>query len=336
MSKLKVGIIGLGVGEKHISAFDSHRNCEVIALCDFSEKKIKTTANRYSNKMFTKNSDDILDNPKIDIVSIASYDDYHFDQVKKAVRNGKHVFVEKPLCLFMHEAKEIRSILNNNPNVKLSSNLNLRTCPRFKRARKAVQTGEMGDVYFIEGDYLWGRIYKLTSGWRKNMDFYSIVYGAAVHIIDLIIWMTDMKPIEVQGFGNQIASSPSDFKYNDFACILMKFKNGTVAKVSANGGCVHPHFHQLSIYGTKKTFIHNILGGKWLEPDNSKIQKKDITEKYPAIDKKGQMITSFIDSILNPSEPCIATFEDVINTMSICFAAEKSIQKGKVVKVEYI
>lgn len=336
MNKLKAGIIGLGVGEKHISAFEDHRNCEVTVLCDFSEQKIKALENKYPNKIFSLNPYDILNNPDIDIVSIASYDNYHFDQVKKAIENGKHVFVEKPLCLYWQEAKEIKSLLNNNPNIKLSSNLNLRTCPRFKRARKAVQSGEMGDVFFIEGDYLWGRIHKLTSGWRKNMEFYSIVYGAAVHLIDLIIWITDMKPIEVQGFGNKIASSHSDFKYNDFACILMKFENEMVAKISANGGCVHTHFHQLNIYGTNKTFIHNLSGGRWLEPDNAEIRIKDITEEYPAIDKRGLMITSFVDSILDSTAKSLIKFDDIISTMSVCFAAEKSIHEGKIVKVEYI
>ena len=336
MIKLRAGIIGLGVGEKHIDAYQSHPKCEVIALCDFDDKKISKAKEEYPGFRITKHAEDILNDPDIDVVSVASYDNYHFEQIMEGLENGKHLFVEKPLVLHFHVAVSIRRLLKENRDIQLSSNLNLRTAPRFVRLKEAVQSGEMGRVFYFEADYLWGRINKLEDGWRKNMDFYSIIHGAAVHMIDLLIWIMEMRPVEIQGYGNHIATEDIDFRYNDFAAILMKFKNGMIAKVSANGGCVHPHFHRVSVFGTEKTFFNDISGGKLIGSRNPKTEITEVTEKYPARSHKGDVITSFIDSIVDLDAKPVVSCDDVFATMSVCFAAEKSIQDEMPLTIEYI
>ena len=136
MVKLNVGIIGLGVGEQHKLGYESHPNSQVTMLCDFSKNKIEKYQKKYPDLEITDKADDILEKPDIDIVSIASYDNYHFKHIMKALKNGKHVFVEKPLCLYENEAKEIRNFLNSHPDLILSSNLIMRKYPRFKYVKK--------------------------------------------------------------------------------------------------------------------------------------------------------------------------------------------------------
>jgi len=96
MTKLRTGIIGLGVGEKHIEAFNAHPNCEVTAVCDFSEEKLSIWRRLCPDAKGTRKAQDILEDPTLDIVSIASFDNYHFEQARSAIQNGKHLFVEKP------------------------------------------------------------------------------------------------------------------------------------------------------------------------------------------------------------------------------------------------
>jgi predicted dehydrogenase len=333
---LRAGIIGLGVGKKHIEAFNGHPGCKVTTLCDFSEEKYAETSKEYPSMRITKEAKDILHDPELDIVSVASFDNYHYEHVLSALENRKHVFVEKPLCLYPHEAISIRRVLDKNRDVQLSSNLNLRTCSRFVRLKEEILSKEMGDIFYMEGDYFWGRIHKMTNGWRGNMEFYSIVLGAAVHMIDLLIWISGQYPVGVQGYGNQIATSGSGFRFKDFASILMKFENGMIAKVCANGGCVHPHFHRVTVFGTKKSFLHEISGGVWLEPGGTEVERIEVKEKYPGVEERGKVITTFIDSILDPKARAIVPTEDVFSTMSVCFAAEKAIKEEKPIKIEYI
>jgi predicted dehydrogenase len=305
-------------------------------VCDFSEEVLTSVRSKHPAIKTVKNADDILLDKDIDLVSIASYDNYHYEQTVKALENQKHVFVEKPPCLFREEAVTIKELLKKNSFLMLSSNLNLRTCPRFRNLRALIRSGEMGEVFYFEGDYLWGRIKKLTNGWRGKMPFYSLVYGAAVHIIDLLIWLVGKEPVEVKGYGNQIATRGSGFGYTDFAVLLLRFDDGTLAKISANGGCVHPHFHKVTVYGTKQTFLHELRGGQLISSCEPHAQAKALSDDYPG-KEKGMVIHSFVDSVINDdAEAAIVSADDVFNVMSVCFAAEESIHSNKTVLIDYI
>jgi len=108
-----------------------------------------------------------------------------------------------------------------------------------------------------------------------------------------------------------------------------------IAKVTGNGGCVHPHFHRLVVCGSEKTAIHDITGAKWLETSDPDAVLRDIVEDYPAKEKRGEVISSFVDYILNDNIPPIVSINDVFDVMSVCFAAEKAIKESKPIKVEY-
>jgi len=331
---LKVGIIGLGVGEKHLAAYKAHPECEVVALCDFSEEKMAMSREKYPGIMFTNEADRLLENPDINLISIASYDNYHYDQCVKAIENGKHIFVEKPLCLYTEEAVHLRQLLKENTDLKMSSNLVLRTIPRFRKLKKMVQNGELGELFYVEGDYNYGRLHKITEGWRGKLDFYSVFYGGGVHIIDLLLWLTGDRIIEVSACGNQIASRSSGFQYNDMVVSLLKFQSGMIGKVSSNFGCVLPHFHSLQIYGTNATFINSKEHGRLVDSREHNEPEKQITEVYPGADQ-GTVISSFVNSILGRTEPMV-TAENIFEVMSVCFAIEKASHQSRSVMVEYI
>ena len=135
---LKAGIIGLGVGARHIAGYRAHPAFEVVAACDFADDKRTQARAAYPDLRLVAGADEILDDPSIDVVSIASWDNYHHRQIVKALDRGKHVFVEKPLVLREDEAADIRARLRGRPDLKLSSNLILRRCPRFAELRQRI------------------------------------------------------------------------------------------------------------------------------------------------------------------------------------------------------
>ena len=95
MDKLNVGVIGFGVGLYHAKAYENHPFCNLVSLCDFDNEKFESAKALFPSVSVTKNADDILENKDLDIVSIASFDNYHFDQVVKAIKNEKHVFIAR-------------------------------------------------------------------------------------------------------------------------------------------------------------------------------------------------------------------------------------------------
>ena len=332
--KLAVGIIGLGVGEAHIKGYESYRGCEVVALCDRLKEKRAAAKKKYPGMRITENANDILDDPAIDVVSIASYDNDHYAQVMRALAHNKHVFVEKPLCLREKEARAIRKLHRSKGRLKISSNLILRKSPRFGRLKEMIQNGTMGELFHIEGDYNYGRFEKITEGWRGKMGFYSVVYGGGVHIVDLMLWLTGGTVEEVSAYANRIASRKTPFRYNDMVTCILKFKSGMTGKMSVNFACVFPHFHNLSVYGTKATFVNGKECGLLFTSRDSSAKPKKITDPYPGI-HKGDLIYSFVNSIMNGAKSEVSG-KDIFQAMSVCFAIEKATHTQGPVKVRYL
>jgi len=94
-----------------------------------------------------------------------------------------------------------------------------------------------------------------------------------------------------------------------------------------------PHFHNLAIYGTSATFVNDVQHGKLYRSRNPEEGPELIDAEYPGT-HKGDLITSFIDSILNGTPPEVSA-EDVFNSMSVCFAIEKAVQQVGPVAVDY-
>jgi len=331
---LKAAVIGLGVGEQHIVGYELDSRCKVTTLCDFDPTKLAQVASRYPGKNLCQRAEDVIANPDIDIVSIATYEDAHCEQVVAAVEMGKHVFVEKPLCISFAELEKIVCSLRAHPEVSLSSNFILRRTPRFIELKRQVDAGLLGDLYYMEGDYDYGRLHKLTDGWRGKIANYSVVHGGGIHLIDLLCWLHGDLVEEVFAYGTKTFTQNTKFRGSDLVVALLKFRKGLVAKVTANFGCVAPHFHRVSVYGSLGTFQQSHSGASYIFSRDSQVSPTTINDDYPG-SAKGDMLPSFVRSILDSTTPEI-TAQEVIDVMSISLAIEKSLLTGLSEHVTYL
>jgi predicted dehydrogenase len=331
MTALRAAVIGLGVGERHIAGYEADPRCKVVALCDTDEMKLAQVGIRHPGCRLTSDPDEILSDASIDVVSIASYDDAHHHQVVHALGAGKHVFVEKPLCLHAHELAEIRAVLDKHPHLRLSSNLILRRSPRFARLRERIRSGELGSPYYCEADYNYGRLSKIVDGWRGERAFYSVVHGGGIHMIDLVMWLLGEHPIAVSAFGNAIATRGTQFKFNDCVAALLKFPSGAIAKITANFGCVFPHHHNLTVYGTKGTFVHDQQGSRTYTTRDPAVAPLPVDDAYEGVGK-GDMVPAFVAAILDGGEPEVCA-ADVLDAMSVSLAIEQAAKLENTVRL---
>jgi predicted dehydrogenase len=330
---LRAGIIGLGVGERHIAGYRDHPDCRVVAVADLDPAKQAMARRDYPELRIHATAEALLDDPEIDVVSIASYDAAHCAQVVRALDNGKHVFVEKPLCETAAELAAIRAALARRPALHLSSNLILRRTPRFRALKSRIDSGEFGRLFHVEGDYNYGRIHKIIEGWRGRQDVYSVMLGGGIHIVDLLTWLVGVRVAEVAAFGNRIATAGTGFGSDDMVVAILRFENGLLGKVSANFGCVFPHFHRLLVYGTAASFENDFAHGKmWRSrrPDEPPLL---LDETYPGAEK-GALIPLFVDAILGRG-PVEIGERDVFDAMEVCLAIDEASRSGTVVKVTY-
>ena len=331
--EIRAAIIGLGVGEQHIAGFASDGRCDVAVLCDTDVSKLRAVGSRYPACRITTDVCSVFEDPSIDIVSIASYDNYHGRQVVAAIENGKHVFVEKPLCLHRHEVEKIFALLQENPTIRLSSNLILRKVPRFSRLRDAIRNNDLGDIYYVVGEYDYGRLSKLTDGWRGRAEGYSVVHGGAIHLIDLLLWLTGGQVKEVFAYGNNIATIESTFNYIDCVSALLQFEGGVTARIGANFASVTKHHHKVEIYGTKGVFMQGHMGAAYSFSRSEADQLEILDDPYPGVGK-GDMIPAFVRSVLNEQEPDVRA-QEVLDAMAVSLAIDDSVNCGVQQAVTY-
>lgn len=318
-------VIGFGVGGHHARAYASHDSTRIAAIADLNADKRAAAAALYPTARIEADGSSLLADPDISVVSIASWDQYHHEQILAALSAGKHVFVEKPICQFPWQLEEIAAALRERPLQRLSVNLPLRTCPRFLALRNRIREGRLGQVYALDLDYIWGRPEKAMSGWRRDMPFYSLTQGAAIHMLDLLVWLLGDWPEVVVGMGARKAFGAAAMPYDDHVSALLRFKDGTIARVSAHSGARHPHFHHVRVYGTEASFTSDVEGARMiLDFDENNPAVTPAEGDYPGRSEREASIHRFVDWTLGSGEP-LASQQEALGIMRLAFAMDEAI-----------
>lgn len=334
MKRLRVGVIGFGVGEEHIAAYQAHPACELVAVCDLSPERRATARTKYPCATVMDEAKDVLKHPQIDLVSIASYDDAHYEQTVVALQTGKHVFVEKPLCRSLEELRAIKRSWSDGGTLYLASNLVLRAAPLYRWLRKEIEAGVFGQVYAFDGEYLYGRIEKITHGWRKDIAGYSVIQGGGVHLVDLMLWFLGERPVSVTAVANKICTAGTYFRYPDYVAATYVFPSGTIGRITANFGCVHRHQHVVRVFGTKATFLYDDMGPRMhVTRDPSRPPVPVALSAVAAT--KGALISAFIDGIQSGRDTRAETQQE-FDVISTCLAADQALASGSRVEIPYV
>lgn len=328
--RINAATVGLGFGYLHAKVLKANKKVNLTTICD-RKKKLK----KYAQELkcdFTDKFENIAKDESIDLVTIASYDSFHYDQIISCLKQKKNVFVEKPFCQTEKQYYEIKKFIKLN-KVYFSTNFVLRSHPKFLKIKEIIKKKKIGKVYHIEGDYNYGRFEKLTKGWRGKIPFYSVTQGGGIHMIDIMIWLLKSSPKEVFAIGNNLSSSNTNFKFNDNVVSLINFNNGTTAKVSSNFGSVMPHDHQMRVFGTKGTLLLSNNKLEFFSSRNPSVKNVKIT--FPKTKNyKKNILDDFINIVYNKKNSKILSNKEIFLSMKTCFAIDKSLKKKKRIKVK--
>ncbi len=291
----------------------------------------KRVAERFGFEFCTSEEEDILNNDDINTVFIATRHDSHAEYVIKSLKAGKHVFVEKPLCLTTAELEEIikayKSPTSNvqssdtSPQSSVASHLfvgfNRRFSSLSESLRKHIGTGPMTMIYRVNA----GAIPADT--WIQDMEFGGgRIIGEACHFIDYLTWLNGSLPSSV--FASAI---PDPQSKNDTVNINITFENGSSGVVAyyANGPKSLP-----------KEYIEVFSSGTAAILDNFKkveiFGRRKMKKKLFNQDKgQQQMIEQFLQSIHEGR--ALIPFDEIVAVTKASFAVLESIKTGMPVKV---
>jgi predicted dehydrogenase len=233
-----------------------------------------------------------------------------------AIRNSKHVFVEKPICIESDELTRLILALRENPLCLLSSNMVLRANPVLIDLRREMANKSLGMISHIEVGYLYGRFNKIASGWRGHSPRYSAILGGGIHMLDLVTWLVKERPVSVFGIRNSVASASRGHTVDDLEVAVMKFQSGLTATVTAVMASSAPHSHTATIHGTARTFMMGPFGFQYLD-SGSKAGVR--ISQMPRTYQRSLVATSFV----------------VVDCAAVALAIRESIASGVEVGVRY-
>ena len=335
LKPIRLGVIGLGVGEQHLKGYSALENVTVTAVSDLRIAHARRVVASYQleNVFITDKAEQLLDSGLVDAVSICSYDDFHATQAMHAFGNRLHVMLEKPAVLQRQELYALTKAWQDS-GCRLSSNLILRASPRFQELRAMLAKNELGDVFYLEGDYLHQILWKLREGWRGKMPFYSVMFGGGVHLIDLMRFLLGKEALEVCTMGTSKMSQGSPYKFEDTAVSLLQFEDDILAKCCASFATHRPQLHALSVFGSKGSWHNDHPHGKLFLHDHLEKPPIKIDSPYPGIQKYA-LLGSFVASIRDKTSSVLVGGEDVVRTMDVCLTAVDAMKEKKTLPISY-
>lgn len=332
MRPLGVAVVGLGIGEAHARSYAADPRCALRWLYDLDPDRARRLALALGTGKAASSFEVMLADPDVRIVSVASYDDAHFAQARDALRAQKHVFVEKPLCRTADELSALRAVWESAGRPHLASNLVLRGAPLYAWLKQIIDAGELGDVYAFDGEYLYGRMPKITHGWRARVEDYSVILGGGIHLVDLMLWLTGQRPASVSAVGNRICTTGTAFRYEDFVAATFRFSSGLVGRVTANFGAVHPHQHVVRVFGTKATFLYDDRGARL--HGSSRSGEATPVELPPLPASKGVLVPRFVDAITSGADARDGAQREFA-VVAACVAVDQALRTGSPADIEH-
>jgi predicted dehydrogenase len=210
---LKVGVFGTGhLGKFHLNNWKEIPDIEVVGFYDPDDTIAKEVSEKYQLPRFL-DADTLL--TAIDIADIVAPTNYHFELCEKAIKRGKHVFVEKPLANTMAEAHDLVKLVKES-DVKLQ----VGHVERFNPAFLAVKNVSLNPM-FIE-------VHRLAQFNPRGTEV-SVILDLMIHDIDIILSVvkSDVKSISASGVG-VMTETP------DIANVRIEFNNGCVANLTSS------------------------------------------------------------------------------------------------------
>jgi len=325
MTQLGMAVIGLGVGEAHARALAADSRCQLRWLCDHDLPRAEALRDELGANHAGRSLDEALADSGVDAVVLATFDGDHAAQVGASLNAGRHVFVEKPLCRTREELEAIVRTIHRSGR-QLMVNLVLRAAPALQRAAAMAREQRFGTIYAFDGDYLYGRLQKLTKGWRGREPGYSVFAGGGVHLVDVMVGLVGSLPTAVRASGNDIASRGSPYQGPDFVATEFRFASGLIGRITVNFGCVHRHHHVIRVFGTDGTFLCDDLGARcsWARDPGGAVES--IPESAVA-STKGALLPRFIERILTQPADALELHRE-LGVAAATVAVDEALRKG--------
>lgn len=352
MKPIRTAVIGTGsISDFHLKSYARHPDAELVAVCDLNAERARQKADQFGAAKSYSDYKELLADPDIDAVSVCTWNNTHAEISIAALRAGKHVLVEKPLCTTVEEALRIQEAVEETGK-QLMIGYVRRYDPNARLLKEFVDKGEFGDLYYAKASSI--RRHGNPGGWfaDRSRSGGGPLIDIGVHMIDLCWYMMGRpKAVTVSGntyrkLGNRANIrnlshykaadwDPNVNTVEDLASAMIRFENGASLQVDVSFA-LHAQKDEASIklYGDK--------GGFEIDPEIVIVTEKHdtILNVTPQTDHRGfhfeaafqSEIDHFIECVREGRKP-ISPVEDGVEMMKILNAVYESAERREEIRL---
>ena len=218
---IRVGVIGYGYwGPNLVRNFMAAQGSAVTRVCDLRKERLSSLGKQYPALKTGTDSSDLINDPQVDAVVIATPVSSHFELAMSALKAGKHVLVEKPLAARSDQARKLVDEAAARNLVLLVDHTFVYT-DAVRKIRELISSGQLGEIYYYDAV-------------RVNLGLFqhdvNVIWDLAIHDLSIIDYVLPSKPVAVCATGiSHVPGQPENVAY-----ITLFFSSTQIAHVHVN------------------------------------------------------------------------------------------------------
>jgi len=335
--RLSVAIRGAGqVAYEHCRAIQNNPHLGLVGVCSRNVGTARKLRDQFDpGAKVYEHYEEMLDDPGVDIVSLCMPNYLHAREAIQAFEAAKHLILEKPVAINSEELHALRTAARRAQTRSVVSFV-LRWHPMVKNLRALLEKNAIGDIYYTGADY-WHGIKKTFSsyGWIRFKEYAggAMITGGC-HAADIARYLTGKEVDEVFAYR---CKKRADFDYETTLVASVKFRDGTIGKLSASLDGLHfPYQFNIDLLGTEGAIRDNRVYSKNLFPEQTDfVTLPCVTPNSGAVAHHPfqQEIDNLVENILY-GKPVLSDVLDACHSQEIALAIEESASTGEPVKIK--
>jgi len=218
---MKAAVVGAGYwGPNLIRNFLAHDEIESVVACDVDENRRNTMRRSFFGIETASDAAEVIDRSDIDIVVISTPVSTHFDLTKRALEQGKHCFIEKPMTSSVSEAEQLIE-LADRMNAKLFVDHTFIYTGAVQKMKEMIASGRLGEVYYFDSV-------------RVNLGLFqhdvNVIWDLAPHDLSIADYLLDKRPVSLSAVGKCHVGNGLE----DIAYLTLEYENSLIAHFHVN------------------------------------------------------------------------------------------------------
>jgi predicted dehydrogenase len=240
---VRIALVGYGYwGPNLVRNLVELPTAEIAVICDGQQEALDRARRRYPGVRTTERFEDLIEDPAIDAIAIATPISTHFDMARRALEAGKHVFVEKPLAASSEQGVVLAELAESSSLVLMPGHTFLYS-PPVNMIREMIEADVLGDIYWIS-----------TS--RVNLGLHqpdaSVAWDLGPHDFSILRYWMDETPAHVSAISRGCIFSQTA----DVAFINLEFDSGAIAHVELSW-LAPSKLRRTTVIGSKKMVVYD-------------------------------------------------------------------------------